>query len=111
MDIKDVNNLANLGHNQVGKGGQATGATPHAPGASHGTPQGAARGADTVQLTGAAERLRQLEATLASVPVVDTQRVQALQQTITNGTFVADPPRIADRLIRLDAQLPAPRSA
>ncbi|MHB1240786.1 MAG: flagellar biosynthesis anti-sigma factor FlgM [Gammaproteobacteria bacterium] len=108
MDIKDVNNLANLGHGHVDKGGRTNGATPGARGTNHGTQQGAATNSDTVHLTAAAEHLQQLHAALASVPIVDAQRVGAVRQTIANGTFVPDPPRIADRLIRLDAQLPAP---
>ncbi len=60
---------------------------------------------DRVSLTGEARQLRELEATLASQPVVDSQRVAAVRNAIDDGTFKIDPQRIADKLMSLEEAL------
>ncbi len=60
---------------------------------------------DTVSLTGTAQHLRSLEHSLASQPVVDTQRVEATRQAIDNGTYQIDPSRIASKMISLERAL------
>ncbi len=62
-------------------------------------------GRDTVSLTGTAQHLRNLEHSLASQPVVDTQRVEATRQAIENGSYQIDPNRIASKMINLERAL------
>jgi negative regulator of flagellin synthesis FlgM len=62
-------------------------------------------GHDTVSLTGTAQHLRGLEQSLASQPVVDTQRVEATRQAIENGSYQIDPNRIAHKMISLERAL------
>ena len=61
--------------------------------------------ADKVSLTGQAQQLRELETQLASQPVVDTQRVEAVRSAVEDGSFTVDPQRIADKLISLEQAL------
>ncbi len=68
-----------------------------------GTP--AAPASDSVTLTDTAAQLRSLEKQLASVPVVDTQRVNAVRSEIASGTFVIDPPRVAGKIIQLEGMI------
>lgn len=60
---------------------------------------------DSVNLTGQARQLQTLEARIASEPVVDTQRVQAVRTAVESGTFTIDPERIADKMISLEQAL------
>lgn len=60
---------------------------------------------DRISLTGEARQLRELEASLASQPVVDNQRVAAVRSAIDDGTFKIDPQRIADKLMSLEEAL------
>jgi negative regulator of flagellin synthesis FlgM len=62
-------------------------------------------GLDTVSLTGTAQHLRSLEQSLASQPVVDTQKVEATRQAIENGSYQIDPNRIANKMISLERAL------
>ena len=58
---------------------------------------------DTVSITNTASQLQALEKQLASLPVVDVQRVDAIKREISNGTFEIDPPRIADKMIQMES--------
>lgn len=60
---------------------------------------------DSVTLTDAAARLQKLEAALADHPVVDEQRVADIRQALADGTYRADPERIADKLLALEREL------
>lgn len=65
----------------------------------------AANSGDRVSLTGEARQLKELENELASRPVVDSQRVEAVRNAVDNGTFSVDAERIADKLISLEQAL------
>ncbi len=65
--------------------------------------------ADSVSLTGEARQMQGLEARIASAPVVDTQRVQAVRSAVENGTFTINPERIADKMINLEQALTSAR--
>ncbi len=78
---------------------QGDGKSPASP-ADSGTP-----GADRVSLTGEARQLQALEARIASEPVVDRQRVEAVRTAVENGTFTVNPERIADKMISLEQAL------
>ncbi|QBQ53350.1 flagellar biosynthesis anti-sigma factor FlgM [Nitrosococcus wardiae] len=61
--------------------------------------------AETVTLTNTAEQLRETEASLASVSVVDNQKVEQIKQSIQDGSYQIDSERIADKLIALEQAL------
>jgi negative regulator of flagellin synthesis FlgM len=60
---------------------------------------------DRVSLTGEARQLQELETRLASEPVVDSQRVEAVRSAVENGTFTVNPERIAEKLMSLEEAL------
>lgn len=60
---------------------------------------------DTVSLTDSAERLRKLEKILASLPVVDVQRVEGIRKAIDNGVYNIDPLRVADKFLSFESTL------
>lgn len=60
---------------------------------------------DTVSLTDTAARLRQMETTLANLPVVDNQRVESIRRALADGTFEANPERIAEKMVGLEKEL------
>jgi negative regulator of flagellin synthesis FlgM len=60
---------------------------------------------DTVSLTDTAARLRELENSLAKMPVVDSQRVETLQQAIANGSYEVDSGRVAEKMLRFEQDL------
>lgn len=66
----------------------------------------AAAGSETVSLTGTAARLQRLEEELASLPVVDASRVEAVRQAIADGTYRPDPGRVAGKLLAFERHLP-----
>jgi negative regulator of flagellin synthesis FlgM len=68
-----------------------------------------ASSADRVSLTGGARQLRELESGLASQPVVNSQRVEAVRSAMESGTFKVNPERIAEKLISLEQALTAGR--
>ncbi len=65
----------------------------------------ASAGADRVSLTGEARQLQALETRIASEPVVDTQRVNAVRSAVENGTFTINPERIAEKMMSLEQAL------
>ena len=65
-----------------------------------------AHAADLLNLTGRARELKALEHELAREPAFDQARVDAIKQSIAQGTYQVDPQRIADKLLALEYQLP-----
>lgn len=60
---------------------------------------------DTLSLTNEAAKLKALEAEIADLPVVDTQRVQDVQRSLATGSYEIEPARVADKLLRFEAGL------
>ncbi len=60
---------------------------------------------DSVNLTNTASMLKNMEATLSSVPVVDHQRVANIKQAISNGTFNVNPDRVASKMMNLESMI------
>ena len=80
--------------------GQRTGGSG-APAASEHTKSAS----DQLSLTGTARQLQGLENQIASTPVVDTKKVEAVRSAVENGTFTVHPERIAERLMSLEHAL------
>ncbi|MBI1395282.1 MAG: flagellar biosynthesis anti-sigma factor FlgM [Betaproteobacteria bacterium] len=71
-----------------------TGSKPAAP------PQGAGKGSgDTISVSSLANQLHKLESSLGDVSVVDSARVDAIKQAISDGRFAVNSEVVADRLI------------
>ena len=70
---------------------------------------GAARpsagGSDQLQLSNQAAQLQALEAQIANLPIVDTQRVQDVQRTLATGSFQIEPAQVADKLLTFEVGL------
>lgn len=54
---------------------------------------------DTVSLTDGAARLKRLEQTLTSVPVVDQARVAAIKKQLHEGRYEVDAEKVAQKLL------------
>ena len=54
---------------------------------------------DNVQITALSSQLHAMESGMDSVPVVDSARVEAIKQAISEGRFKVNPEVIADRLL------------
>jgi len=72
---------------------------------SSGTHEAVNSSSDRVSLTGEARQLQELEARLASEPVVDSQRVEAVRSAVENGTFTVNSERIAEKMMSLEQAL------
>jgi len=68
------------------------------------TSSSAAPGAQ-VDISGTSSRLRELEASVANVPVVDSARVDEIKQAIADGRFKVNADRVADSLIESVRQM------
>lgn len=79
----------------------ATGST--ATKAAAGTGVGAP--GDQVSLTASAALLKELEREIAQLPVVDTRRVEDVQQALATGTFNVDVAAVADKLLQFERVL------
>jgi negative regulator of flagellin synthesis FlgM len=64
-----------------------------------------------VDISGTSSRLRELEATIANVPVVDSARVEEIKQAIADGRFKVNADRVADSLIESVRQMLTARPA
>jgi negative regulator of flagellin synthesis FlgM len=69
--------------------------------ASAGNPDGRTS-QDKVSLTGAASLLQRVDAQLSRSPVIDTVRVNDIRQALADGSFVSDPARVAEKLVKFE---------
>ncbi len=65
---------------------------------------GSSGNGDSVILTGLARSMQQAEASLAKQPVVDNERVNAIKEAITNGSYQIDDQRVAQKMIDFETQ-------
>ncbi len=107
MAIEINNNIAPASSHAVDSGSQAqtlatgtqtdTQRSPNAP--------ASATSSDQVSLTPAAQKLQELAKTVASEPVVDTNRVNAIKEAIISGRFEVDAETIAEKLTSIEKAL------
>jgi negative regulator of flagellin synthesis FlgM len=62
-------------------------------------------GGTDLHLTGAARGLAAIEQSLRALSAVDELRVAAVKQRLQDGSYEVDPQRVADRLLRMEADL------
>lgn len=97
--MKIDGNLRSLQSGQVSEGkdrGSKTSSATSSSGASSGP---------RVQLSSLGSQLAEIEASLANVPVVDTQKVEEIKQAISDGRFKVNPDVIADKLLETVREL------
>lgn len=75
-----------------------------APPAAGATPA-ASTGADTVNFTGPALTLQKLSEAVAKAPVVNTEKVAAVKQSIQNGTYQVNAGSVADKILQFESNL------
>ena len=61
---------------------------------------------DRFNLTGDAGKLQELEGRIANMPIVDAQKVEAVQQALATGSFTIDPQSAADKMLAMELSLP-----
>ena len=91
--MKIDGNLRSIQSGQVSEGQGRSGKTSSA------SAQTGAGSGPRVQLSSLGSQLAGLEASLANVPVVDTQKVEEIKQAISDGRFKVNPDVIADKLL------------
>ena len=57
---------------------------------------------DRLSLTHEAALLKDVEKRLASVPVVDAQKVERIRAEINQGTYSVDPAKVAEKLLNFE---------
>ncbi len=57
---------------------------------------------DKLSLTGTAEKLRNLELSLSSQPIVDSNRVESIRNELNMGSFQVNPERVAQKMIEIE---------
>ena len=93
----------NLRSVQSGTVSEGQGRTGKAGGAST-APSGSSSG-PRVEVSSLGAQLAGIEASLANVPVVDSQRVAEIKEAISDGRFKVNPDVIADRLLETVREL------
>jgi negative regulator of flagellin synthesis FlgM len=75
------------------------------PAASTDSPTRPVEAVDSLRLTGEATSLQALQRELSTAPAIDAGRVQAVRESLQNGTYKINPDAIASRMLDLDQQL------
>ena len=102
----EINNASGRTPQDVGESRQSTAtrtAETSAKGARAGL--GSNNGGDKVALSDQAAQMQALEAQIANLPVVDTQRVQDVQHSMATGAFQIEPAQVADKVLSFEAGL------
>ncbi|ORU94555.1 MAG: flagellar biosynthesis anti-sigma factor FlgM [Cycloclasticus sp. symbiont of Bathymodiolus heckerae] len=60
---------------------------------------------DSIDLTDTASKLQQIEQSLGDIPIVDSGRVEALTQSISDGKYQINNEKIADRIISSEHEI------
>ncbi len=69
------------------------------------TPTTAVKGAEVVTLTDLAAQLQELTRSVAALPVADQEKVEALQLSISEGSYDVDPNAVAEKLTAIESLL------
>jgi len=106
MPIEIVNGSPNRVPYDTGEGSQINGARsePSIDQQQSGRPATH----DTVSLTDTATNLQKINQEINELPVVDTQRVEAIRQAIASGNYEVDAQRTAEKMVALESALGVP---
>lgn len=105
MGIEINGNSGRPPHEAIEAGKSQAGASQNTPPSPPAGAKGNPTGSDQLQLSNKVSQLQALEAEIANLPVVDTQRVQDVQRTLATGSFQVEPARVADKLLTFEAGL------
>lgn len=105
MGIEINGNSGRPPHEAIEASKSQAGAQQNTPAAAPAGAKGKSSGSDQLQLSNKVSQLQALEAEIANLPVVDTQRVQDVQRTLATGSFQVEPARVADKLLTFEAGL------
>jgi negative regulator of flagellin synthesis FlgM len=84
--------------NSVGSVGGLPSGEPKSRGSKNAAPATSAA-SEKVELSALAGRMREVEASLANVPVADAGRIAEIKQAMAEGRFKVDASKVADGLI------------
>ena len=62
-------------------------------------------GEDTVSITDQADKLKALEASIESQPVVDTKRVESIRNAILDGSYTVNAESTAEKMLAFETLL------
>jgi len=68
-------------------------------------PAAAAQTGDHVTLTDSARSLQKIEEAVAKTPVVNANKVAAVKQAVSSGTYTIDAGRVADKMLKYERGL------
>lgn len=94
--VKGIPLGSNQRTDQTGQHGNTTGAKEN---------KSASPPSNDVKITDTALKLRQLEAKIASQPIVDTQKVENIKKAIADGTFRVNITRTAEKMAEFESLL------
>ncbi|MCU7835690.1 MAG: flagellar biosynthesis anti-sigma factor FlgM [gamma proteobacterium symbiont of Taylorina sp.] len=60
---------------------------------------------DSINLTESATRIKALEEQVARLPIVDTNKIEQIKNSIDEGSYEVNPERIAEKMIQLEKEL------
>ncbi|NOQ79418.1 MAG: flagellar biosynthesis anti-sigma factor FlgM [Gammaproteobacteria bacterium] len=60
---------------------------------------------DSVNLTDSALRIKALEEQISRLPIIDTQKVEQVRSSLSDGTFEFNSERIAEKMINYEKEL------
>ncbi len=84
---------------------EATKASTPKPQDKGATGQPVTGSSDKVSLTSEAAQMHALESEIAQLPVVDTKRVQEVQNALATGSFQVDPAKVAEKMLNFESGL------
>ena len=102
--MSEINNLKATGQVELNSTRNVT-ARDNRDGAKSQALPGSETRSDTVSLTNTATQLQSLQQTLSDVPVVNSDKVAALQAAIADGSYSVDAQELAQNLIDFEQQL------
>lgn len=60
---------------------------------------------DAVSISNQSKAISEMQSQLASSPAFDNAKVQAIKEAITNGSYVVDPDKLAENMIKFEKEL------
>jgi len=75
------------------------------PAVSTDAPTRPVQASDSLKLTGEATSLQAMQRELSAAPAIDVARVNAVRESLQNGSYQINPEAIASRMLQQDQQL------
>jgi len=94
------NNLKNVADSSGAQRSQAN------PGMARAAAGRTSAKSDSFNKTISASKLQELEGRIAQMPIVDAQKIEAVQLALATGSFTIDPQSAADKMLAMEIALP-----